>query len=245
MKLILLPVALLLFFETQAQNSKLETNNPIPRQGDEIQIEFSIEKSDLTDLKNKQKKSKEDFNRIYNNNVGNGDFKINQIVSDTGQITIGPFSFTINDTTYRTNTIRLTVLPKLPGKIRDGVWIRSADIDGIGYLVVEQRVSKEPQRKLDSQGTTVSFDNDGIKFVELDKEKFEKLGLKITSTSTNSTTQATDKVDNELFSQFVRYYKSTYSFEKQVDFKGPLKIDQNLFMNFPKNGFVEILTIKN
>ncbi|HMJ68164.1 MAG TPA: BatD family protein [Cyclobacteriaceae bacterium] len=245
MKLLILPLFSLLFFEVLGQNSKLGTTNPIPRQGDDIQIEFSVEKKDLTDLKNKQKKIKEDYNRIWNNSVGKGSFKINQIASDTGKLKIGPFSFNLNDTTYLTNTLTLRVLPKLPSNVRDGIWIRSTEIDNLGYLIVEQRVSKGPQAKSDPQGATIALNNDGIIFAELVKEKFEKLGLKIISTSSNSTSQVVDKVGNELLSQFVNYYQSTYTFEKLADFKGVLKIDQSLFMNFPQNGFIEILTLKN
>lgn len=245
MRYLTLPFVTLIFLTSYGQNSKLTTTNPIPRQGDEIQIEFSIDKKDLTELNNKQKKSKEDYNRIWSNSIGKGSFNINKIISDTGKVKIGPFALTINDTTYVTNTVTLKVLPKLPGNVRNGIWIRSTEINNVGYLIIEQRVSRAPLTKSDNRGATLTLNNDEIQFAELKKEEFAKLGLKILSSSTNSTSQIVDKVGDELLSQFVNYHQSTFTFEKQPNFIGTLKLDENLFMNFPKNGLIEILTVRN
>ena len=243
----IVPILILsgLCIHSWGQNSKLETHNPIPRQGDEIQVEFSVDKLKLSDLRDKEKKTKEDYNKLWDNNIGKGSFKINQIVADTGKVNIGPFSFTVDDTTYVTNILTLKVLPKLPGNIKEGIWIRYTEIAGLGHLIIEQRVSRGPQKKTDSQGTSVSLDNGGITFTELDQEKFERFGLKITYNSSNSSMQTVDNVDGDLFSGFVNYHELTYTFEKLTDFKGRLMIDKGLFLNFPKSGFVEILAVKN
>jgi hypothetical protein len=226
------------------QNSQLETKNPIPRQGDEVQIVFTIDKRDLTELRNKEKKTKEEYNKLWDNNVGKGSLKITQIVSDTGRVKIGPFSFIVDDTTYVTNVLTLKVLPKLPGNIRDGVWIRYTEVDEIGYLIIEQRVSRGPQKKTDSKGTSLALDNEGITFADLDREKFEKLGFTIISSSSNSSMQTVDKLGDEVFSDFVNYHESTYTFEKS-DTKEAFKIDKTLFLNFPKTGHHELVAVKN
>lgn len=233
-----------LLTEAWGQNSRLETSNPIPRQGDAVQIEFTIDKRDLTELKNKGKKTKEEYNRLWDNNVGKGNLKITQIVSDTGRITIGPFSFSVHDTTYVTNSLTLKVLSKLPGDIRNGIWIRYTVISDIGYLIIEQRVSRGPQKKTDSQGTSLALDNEGITFADLDKEKFEKLGFEIISSSSSSSMQMVDRVDDDPFSGFVNYHESVYKFEK-INLKGALKIDKNLFINLPKTGHYELVAVKN
>jgi len=242
-------VSILIFsglcFNAWGQNSRLETNNPIPRQGDEIQIEFTIDKKDLRELKNKEKKTKEEYNKLWDNNVGKGSLKITQIVSDTGRVKIGPFSFTVDDTTYVTDILTLKVLPKLSGNIRDGLWIRYTDIGDIGYLIIEQRVSRGPQKKTDSQGTSLSLDNEGITFADLDKEKFEKLGLKIIYSSSSSSMQTVDKVGDDLFSDFVNYHASSYTFERPANFKGTFKVDKTLFVNVPKTGHYELVSVKN
>lgn len=234
-----------LCFSAWGQNSRLETNNPIPRQGDEIQIEFTIDKRDLTELRNKEKKTKEEYNKLWDNNVGKGSLKITQIVSDTGRVEIGPFSFTVDDTSYVTDILTLKVLPKLPGNIRDGLWIRYTNIEDIGYLIIEQRVSRGPRKKADSQGLSLSLDNEGITFTELDKEKFEKMGLKIISSSSSSSMQTVDKVGDDLFSDFVNYHESSYTFERQANFNGIFKIDKSLFVNVPKTGHYELVAVKN
>ncbi|MFZ6009025.1 MAG: BatD family protein [Bacteroidota bacterium] len=230
--------------EAWGQISLLETNNPIPRQGDEVQIEFTIDKRDLTELRDKEKKSNKEYNRLWNNNVGKGSLKITQIVCDTGRVTIGPFSFTLDDTTYVTNTLTLNVLPKLPGNIRNGIWIRHTEINDIGYLIIEQRVSRGPQKKTDSHGTSISLNNEGITFADLDREKFEKLGFKVISSSSSSSIQTVDEVGDDLFSDFVNYHKSTYTFEK-ANLKGTFKIDKDLFVNLAKTGHYELIAVKN
>jgi hypothetical protein len=233
-----------LLTEAWGQNSRLETNNPIPRQGDGVQIEFTIDKRDLAELKNKEKKTKEEYNRLWDNNVGKGNLKIIQIVSDTGRVTVGPFSFSVDDATYVTNSLTLKVLPKLPGNIRDGIWIRYTAINDIGYLIIDQRVSRGPQRKTDSQGSSLALENEGITFADLDREKFEKLGFKIISNSSSSSIQSVDKVGDDPFSDFVNYHESAYTFEN-ANLKGTLKIDKNLFINLPKTGHYELVAVKN
>jgi hypothetical protein len=241
-------LSIIIFFvvltEAWGQNSRLETNNPIPRQGEEVQIQFTIDKRDLTELESKEKKTKEEYNKLWDNNVGRGSLKITQFVSDTGRIKIGPFSFTVDGTTYVTNTLTLNVLPKLPGNIRNGIWIRYTEVDDIGYLVIEQRVPRGPQKKAGSQGTSLSLDNDGIEFADLDREKFEKLGFKIISSSTSSSMQTVDQVGDDLFSTFVNYHESTYTFEK-ANLRGTLTIDKNLFVNLAKTGYYESIEVKN
>jgi len=49
-----------LFAESWAQHSTLTTFNPIPRQGAEIEIQFSLEKQDLTELESKKNKTTEE-----------------------------------------------------------------------------------------------------------------------------------------------------------------------------------------
>jgi hypothetical protein len=166
------------------------------------------------------------------------------MVSDTGRVTIGPFSFSVDDTTYVTNSLTLKVLSKLPGNIRDGIWIRHTTINDIGYLIIEQRVSRGPQKKTDSQGTSLALDNEGITFADLDREKFEKLGFKIISSSSSSSMQTVDKVGDNPFSDFVNYHESAYTFEK-ANLKGALKIDKNLFMGLPKTGHYDLVAVKN
>lgn len=231
-----------LLTEALGQNSRLETSNPIPRKGDEVQIEFTLDKEDLTELRNKERKTKEEFNNLWRNNVGKGSLRIAQVVSDTGRVKIGPFSFIIDGTTYVTNVLTLRVLPNLPGNIRNGVWIRYTEVDNHGYLIIEQRVSRGPRVKTESGGTSLSLDNEGISFADLDKEKFEKLGLKVISSSSSSTMQTVDKAGDDPFSDFVNYHESAYMFKK-VNLKATLNIDKSLFKNLPETGHYEVVAI--
>lgn len=245
MKTFLLLTTLTTSLSVFGQNSKLETNNPIPRQGDEIEITFSINKADLGHLELKEKKTKEEYNAIWDNNLGSGSFKIKKLMTDTGNVKIGPFSFTIEDEVYTTNTLVIKVYPKLPNDIKDGIWIRYTKYNDKGYIIVEQRVPNNPKVENTSTGRTVTMDNDGIKFAELDQEKFEAFGVDINYSSTNSSMQTLEKSDKDIFSGTVSYKISTYTFKFKPNFKGPVKVDKSLFNDFPENLMTKNIEVKN
>jgi hypothetical protein len=227
------------------QHSKLETNNPIPRQGDEIEITFSLNKADLGQIESKDKKTKEEYNAIWDNNLGSGSFKIKKLLTDTGNVKIGPFSFAIEDKTYTTNTLVLKVYPRLPNDIKDGIWVRYTNYEGKGYLIVEQRVSNSPKVENTSTGRTVSMNNDGITFAELDQDKFETYGVDINYSSSNSSMQTLEKTGKDFSSGTVSYKISTYTFKFKPDFKRPIKVDKSLFTNFPDNLMTDKVEVKN
>jgi hypothetical protein len=244
MKDFLLLLTLMTSLNVFGQNSKLETNNPIPRQGDEIEITFSINEADLGHLEGKEKKTMEEFNAIWDNNVGSGSFKIKELMTDTGTVKIGPFSFTLDEKVYTTNILTLKVYPKLPNDIKDGIWIRYAKYGDKGFLIVEQRVSNTPKVENSSTGRTVSYNNDGVAFAELDQVKFETYGVDINFTSTNSSMQTLDN-DGDMLSGNVSYKISTYTFKFKPNFKGLIKVDKHLFNNFPDNLMTDKIEVKN
>jgi hypothetical protein len=245
MKYLLILATLTTSLNAFGQNAKLETNNPIPRQGDEIEITFSVKESDLGHIESKDKKTKEDYNAIRDNNLGSGSFKINELMTDTGNVIIGPFSFTIEGKVYTTDTLVIKVHPKLPNDIKDGIWIRYTKYNDKGYLIVEQRVSNEPKVKNTSTGRTVSLDNDGITFAELDQDKFEAFGVDINYSSTKSSMQTLEETNDNIFSGMVSYKISTYTFKFRQDFKGPIKLGKNLFKYFPDNLLTKEVIVNN
>lgn len=114
--------------------SELSTNNPAPRQGDEIEINVTL---------------KENGERI-----GKGDIKISQLITEVGHVNIGPFKFTIGDKAFETGVLTLTISPKLPDDIKDGFWIRLIEVKGEGYLIMEQRISNQWKREKKSDNET-------------------------------------------------------------------------------------------
>jgi hypothetical protein len=221
----------IMYVSCMAQHSTLEAFNPIPRQGQEIELKFSIDNKDVTAIENKQNKSKVDLEYLSANNIGKGTFKISQVLNDTGKVTIGPFSFTIDGRIYQTNALTIHVFPKLPDNITDGIWIRSTDFEGKSYLIVEQRVPNNPGKKSNAQESVIAIGNEDVNFAELNEDKLAAAGLKVVSSSSSSSIQKVESSGKDLFAGSVNYKQSTYTIERLPAFKGPLKIDKKFFYN--------------
>ena len=242
MKPLVTIILLINFFQSLAQ--QLHTYNPIPRLGDEIEITFSLKKEDLTALATKEKKTPEEQDILADNHIGNGSFKINKVATDTGTVTIGPFSFTFGERTYHTGVLTLKVYPKLPSNIRQGMWMRYVEIGDHGYLITEQRVDTKPKTEKTSSGVSFSMGGGDVAYAALDKTKMEKLGLKIIARSTDTATDTVDKIGDELFSDVVNYKRCTYTIEKQKSFKGPIELNKKLFDNFPDQVYTDDIVIR-
>jgi len=238
-------ILLMGFLQSFAQPSQLHTYNPIPRLGEEIQITFSLRKQDLTSLAEKDDMTQEERDILADNFIGSGSFKTNKVATDTGTVTIGPFSLTFGERTYHTGVLTLKVYPKLPSNIRQGMWMRYVEIGEHGYLITEQRVDTKPKTEKTSTGVSFSMgDAADVAYAELNKSKMEKLGLKIISSSTNTATDTVDKIGDEIFSGTVNYKRCTYTIEKQVNFKGPIELTKKLFDNFPDQVYTEDIVIR-
>src|SRR5688500_6959126 len=172
-------ILLMGFLQSLAQHSKLRTSNPIPRQGEEIEITFSLKKEDLKVLENKDKKTEEEREMISNNFIGSGSFRTKKVAADTGMVNIGPFTFTFGEHTYHTNVLSVKVYPELPSNIRQGIWMRYVQINNYGYLITEQRIDTGPKYEKTSSGSTISIGDENVTYATLNESKLEKLGLKV------------------------------------------------------------------
>jgi hypothetical protein len=222
-----------------SQHTKFRTTNPIPRQGEEVEIQYSLEKADLTELESKTNITDIESDILKKNDVAKGTFKLTLPLTETGNVTVGPFSFVVGGTMYHTGIITFNVHPQLPGNIRDGIWIRYTEKDGKTYLIVEQRVTNKTKVEKTTNQVTWTADNGDVAFAELDEEQLKKYGLEISSSSWRSHSQEVDKIDDQMFSGTVSFRHSTYVIEKADDFNGPQKISKKMFKNFPDNGFVD------
>ncbi|SHH51442.1 hypothetical protein SAMN04488109_4144 [Chryseolinea serpens] len=209
-----------------AQTSILEIANPAPRAGEEVEIIITVKKESLEAIETKEKKSTDDYAALRKNKIAYGNLKISQVLPDTGKVKIGPFRFSIADRVYETNSLTLRVYPKLPDTAREGLWIRQVDYNGQSYLIIEQRSETED-----------------AKFAQLNRDKLEASGLNIVTSTSKSESQFLDKKITA-GSTPVNYRISTYKFKRTSAFKGKVKIDKSLFLDFPPNVSMDELWIK-
>lgn len=234
MRTILLTLFLFTGFQSWSQNSKLTVFNPGPRVGDDIEVSITLEKENLEAIKNKSSKSIEDFNQVQSNYYGSGTIKLSDLANEPGIKQIGPFVFSFNGVTIKTDSILLNIHPPLPENKKQGMWVRIIDFDGDSYLIIEQRFPNSWKRGKGQDKNTLSLGADNFKFAKLDEAEFESKGLEIISSSSSSSSQIVDKND-VLGSGTVSFNIATYKFKKTENFKKPFKLDKKLFSDFTQN----------
>jgi len=220
----LLSTLLLFFVTTFGQKATLQIDNIAPRVGDEIEIHFYL------------------GTNISTNNNGDGQIEFNDIVTDSGYVTIGPFSFKVNNQTFLSDSVRISICPKLP-KLQNGIWIRKVNFNGDSYLILEQRISGEWEtKKTDPKTVTTSFTQDEKKFAEIDLESINERGLSLVQTYSSSHSQTID--ENDIFGNGTVNYKLTiYKIIRKSDYSGTFKLREKNFKNLPKNSNFESVII--
>src|SRR5690349_20173903 len=143
MKRILSIIVFVIAFPGYAQIVKLSVSNPAPRVGEQFSVSFELEKNDPDSLEVADdimaKLLVSDMN-----SVGRGEIEISDwFLSDAGPLKIGPIQIPINGKIYETSVLDLTVSPKLPEDIDEGIWIRQLNFQGQEYIILEQRLRGE------------------------------------------------------------------------------------------------------
>jgi hypothetical protein len=222
MKRTLLPI--LIFISTWSLGqAELSINNPAPRVGDEIKISFSLKDLD--------------------ERFGNGDLKLYETLTESGTINIGPFTFTIGGKVYESDVLTINVAPKLPEKVKDGLWVRLVEFKDSRYLIIEQRISNQWKKEKKSDSDFTISHGDGVTYTDFKREILENNGLKIISSSSSSSSQIID--DKDIFGAGTVSYKiQIFEFEKTDKFKQRVKIDKDAFINFPDKTKIDTIWIE-
>jgi hypothetical protein len=201
---------LLCSFSVLSQQLKLRVNYPEPRRGDEIALSVFLEEEDLA------------------TRPIEGDFKFNHYTQDTGSVSIGPISLTINGIKYTTDSVKVRVIEKLPN-VDSGIWVRIVEFNQVEYLVIEERISY-----LKAKGSPI--------FIELVDYSINEAGLKVSLKSSSSFTQyIKDKYDENIS---VHYKISVFEIKKENFFKGNFKIGRQYFRDVEEGTKIPEIVIK-
>jgi hypothetical protein len=186
----------------------IEIDNPEPRVGQSVT--FSINVDFLTDYFKKELGKNVEFTRstsIFG--MQSDDFERVIIFEKAKKYKIGPFDFEFNGKKYTTETIEVNVLPKLP--MENGLWLRITKFDGQQYLILEQLISNESNKKENENGgyshTIGGVKPEGIKFAELNKELTEGIKLSNYSSATNTLNSENAGLFDVGFSYSIKKYK--------------------------------------
>jgi hypothetical protein len=240
MRLTILLVTLTISFCSWGQIFKLETSNPAPRVGEEITISCSLSKVSPDSIINNKGESWEDLLRQSENHIGDISLEISDwFLTESGRLKIGPFQIPINDKIYLTSELNVTVYPKLPEEIVEGIWVRLLCFQGEDYVILEQRTVGKETAKTDSNGqTTYSISTEDVNWASLNLEKIERMGIEISKNGSRGTIQ-TLNIGSAL------YMMTVYKYKTLTSFKGQLTIDKGLMINGPDKGHFEVTRVKN
>lgn len=239
MKLSTVLFAIVFSIPAVAQVSRLDVSNPVPRVNEEIEVIISLRNENLEALDRKENKTSEDFLTLRNNKVGYGTLKLSHVLADTGRVTLGPFTFVLDQKTYVTDVLQITVHPALPKNIYDGLWIRQVDFKDERYLIVEQRIASVPTKpkKAGEEIVVIGGASTEVTYAELDENRFQDRGVKILSSNARSESQILN-TQEAAAPVTVNYRIATYRFRKTPAFKAKFRIDKKLFTNFPDKNVV-------
>jgi hypothetical protein len=222
---------------TLGQVATLDIIDPGPRIGETLEINISIEKQKLKTKNKNGVYTKDEWTAISNNNLGSGQLKFYEILSDTGQITVGPFTFLIDGTQIISDTLVVKVYPGLPA-VEDGLWIRQISHLGKDFIVLEQRVFN---RRKSNNSNKRSRDSDGVVFARINTERLKEYGVNLYTINSSTSSEVVGE-DDTIGSGTVSFQKLIYEVRRTEEFKGQLKLKQDFFVDYPKEvGFPTIV----
>lgn len=239
MKSILTIIVLIGAVPALGQIVKLEPSNPAPRVGDSFSISFILEKHDPDSLEVADdiiaKLMVSSMNR-----VGDGNLEISEwFLTDPGSLKIGPLQIPINGKNYITNVVDMTVSPKLPEDIDEGIWIRQLNFQGQEYIILEQRCPGQMKPKTNENGrTTYSMSTADGKWAKLNMDKIQRKGIEIEEKGSRASIQPIAIGD-------ALYMVTVYTYKPLPSFKGRLTIDKNLMIYVPEKGHFEVTRVEN
>lgn len=202
------------------QSSMVLIQNPLPRIGDEIEIEFAISSDSVKDLKAK-----------------GGSIKFKKVLSDTGKIVIGPFIFREGKQLYHTDSAVLHVDKALPLEA-EGIWLHSGFYAGQQYLVVEQRIPGEWKVKR-GENWSSSFVPAYEEFAELDLTTLKGVNLQFMSSWSGSKSMYLGEFSGKIDVMYKCYVYRIRNFSSDSS-----KIEKGNFINFPKKVKMEEFILK-
>lgn len=232
-KIIFLVLMNCLLLQVNSQSISLKLSNPAPRVGETFSIQYKINIDDTPLVKGILKT---DIDAPIGNNackanyyLAKGSLYFNKAFEEEGPVSLGPLSFKIEAKEFTSDTISLTIYPKLPN-VRTGVWVRVLTYNSTNYIILDQRISsikKSNQTDLDEQA-----------FIEINESKLIGSKLKIVSKRRQSGTYFIDGEINRSEREY-KYRTTIYIVSADSDYKNDFTLSQECFINVPENSDIK------
>lgn len=146
-----------------------------------------------------------------------------------GPITIGPMEFTFNGEKYKSNVLKINIIPSLSDE--EGLWVRKVTIDETEYVLLEQILTAKKIKSKNGNTTTTKWEDVDDQFAELIVDTdFEGVEFQDSHSGKGGHPDKTMPHPNE-----VRYSYQYYRIKKSPGFKGELRLNKDHFVRLPKN----------
>jgi len=220
-----------------SQTLELSISSHQPRLGEYFSVSFNSDTLSKGVFKLPQDKFKID-SYINSMNIETT-LSVNLQALKAGENEIGPFNFTFNGKSYKTNKLKFTVADSLP-PVNKGLWIRKVAINDTSfYILIDQRIPamNYVTRKSNTISMTAKTSEDE-KETEMNTEDEED--AKIESWGSSSSTKLAIGKDDMSYKSLYKCYKVTIS-----DKKKPFTLTSKHFVNLPDYyKFTDIVILK-
>jgi hypothetical protein len=155
-----------------------------------------------------------------------------------GQMTIGPLEFSFNGEKYKSNTLKINVIPALGDE--EGLWVRKIRLDDADYILLEQILIAKKLTTRTGNTTTIKWESVDDQFAKLIVDtEFE--GIEFEDSNSGKSGHP-DKIKSH--PPEIRYSYKYYRIKKSSDFKGELKLKVDHFVDLPPNFELQDIIIK-
>ena len=243
MKTILITLSFFVNFNIYSQDTiQLHIDNPKPRVGEEIELSFKF--NFFTDEVQKQLNpgiEMSDRHSVFGGQ--SNEFTSNISFTEAGPHTIGPFKFNFNGKEIITNSILVQVDEKLP--IKEGIWVRYAEVNNKKYIVIEQMIRNKPnENKKENITSTITYGGSGglleeDEFAELNSN----LDIGISATFKKSLRNTVNGTGLGFQKSGLTYSLRIYELKTEADFSGNFTLTKRHFTNLPKGHKIKKIRI--
>lgn len=224
MKLFLFSVILIFSVNCYSQTIALSISVPQPRLKESFEVSFNMDSISEAIFKLDTNK----FNIVSYTSLGlSPSFEVNLEALRKGKNEVGPFTFTFNGRTYKTNKLKFTVADSLPD-VKKGLWIRELkEDDTTAYIMIDQKqsayniITRKDDNTISTSAAVDNNEKDTELSAEIENAKVEEWG--------SSSSTIPDFIHNEKgFKKSYKCYKITI-----LDKKKPLVLTKESFKNLP------------
>lgn len=228
-------------FSAAGQDFKLKIDNPMPRVGTSVRLEYQIDlpkQKGEDDSKGEPGESLFMMASIFTDKSGNGSITIT--FQDTGITTVGPFRMNIQGKEYVSDILQIRVYPALPA-VESGYWYFIVKQGDNEYLVTEQRIKADIKTERSKNSISMSYGE--VEFAELDDDAINEEKKDI-SFSNRTSTSKMEAVTVDGKKESVHYKITVYTISKGPSYKGDYKLKKGDFRNFPRKTDFDPVIIK-